>query len=48
MKLSTLDAFFKAINWTTEKINIISERVVNSVMSVVHKLFNKRKDDDYE
>jgi len=48
MKLSTLDAFFNAINWTTEKINIISERIVDGVMSVVHKLFNRRKDDDYE
>jgi len=48
MKLSALDAFFNAINWTTEKINIISERIVDGVMSVVHKLFNRRKDDDYE
>lgn len=48
MKLSTLDAFFNAINWTTEKINIISERIVDGVMSLVHKLFNRRKDDDYE
>lgn len=48
MKLSSLDAFFNAINWTTEKINIITERIVDSVMSVVHKLFNRRKDDDYE
>jgi len=48
MKLSTLDAFFNAINWTTEKINIISERIVDGVMSVVHKLFNRRKDEDYE
>lgn len=48
MKLSSLDAFFKAINWTTEKINIITERIVDGFMSVVHKLFNKRKEDDYE
>ena len=48
MKLSTLNAFFNAINWTTEKINIITERIIDGVMSVVHKLFNKRKDDDYE
>ncbi len=48
MKLSSLNAFFNAINWTTEKINIISERIVDGVMSVVHKLFNRRKDDDYE
>ena len=48
MKLSTLDAFFNAINWTTEKINIITERIVDGVMNVVYKLFNRRKDDDYE
>ena len=48
LKISSLDAFFKVINFTTEKINIIGERIVNGVMSVVHRLFNKRKDDDYE
>ena len=48
IKISSFDAFFKVINFTTEKINVIGERIIDGVMSVVHKLFNKRKDDDYE
>jgi len=49
-KISSLDAFFKVINFTTEKINAISERVVDGVISLFGRLFHKRKEDeeDYE
>ena len=47
-KLGSLNAFFKVIDFTTEKINAIGERIVDSVMSVVHKLFHKRKGEDNE
>ena len=48
-KVSSLNAFFKVINFTTEKINAISERVIDGVLKVFTKLFHKRKDEeDYE
>lgn len=49
-KISSFDAFFKVINFTTEKINAISERVVDGVISLFGRLFHKRKEDeeDYE
>ena len=47
-KISSLDAFFNIIDFTTEKISVISERLVDGVISLVHKLFHKRKDEDYE
>jgi len=47
-KLGSLNAFFKVIDFTTEKINAIGERIVDGVMSVVHKLFHKRKGEDNE
>lgn len=49
-KISTLDGFFKVINFTTEKINAISERIVDAVISLFGRLFHKRKEEseDYE
>lgn len=47
-KLSSLDAFFKVINFTTEKINVIGERITDGILSLVHKLFHKRKGEDNE
>lgn len=49
-KISSFDAFFKIINFTSEKLNAISEKVVDGVVSLVGKLFHKRKeeDEDYE
>lgn len=49
-KISSFDAFFKVINFTTEKINAISERVIDGALSLFGRLFHKRKEDeeDYE
>ena len=49
-KVSSLNTFFKVINFTTDKINAISERVIDTVMSFVGRLFHKRKEksEDYE
>lgn len=49
-KISSLNTFFKVIDFTTEKINTISEKIVDGVTSLVGKLFHKRKeeDEDYE
>ena len=49
-KVSSLNTFFKVIDFTTEKINAISEKVIDSVVSLVGKLFHKRKEEseDYE
>ena len=47
-KLSSLDAFFKVINFTTEKLNIIGERITDGILSLVHKIFHKRKGEENE
>lgn len=48
-KISSLNTFFKVINFTTEKINAISEKVIDTVISFFGRLFHKRKDEeDYE
>ena len=49
-KISSFDAFFKVINFTTEKINAISERVIDAFVSLFGRLFHKRKEEseDYE
>ena len=43
-KISSLNTFFNVINWTTDKINIISERIVDSVLSVFKKLKKGKED----
>ena len=45
-KISSLDAFFKVIDFTTEKINAISEKVVETIISLFSRLFHKRKEDE--
>ena len=49
-KISTLNTFFKVIDFTTEKINAISERVIDIIVSFFGRLFHKRKEEseDYE
>lgn len=49
-KISSLNTFFKVIDFTTEKINAISERVIDAVVSFFGRLFHKRKEEseDYE
>ena len=47
-KLSSLDAFFNVINFTTEKIGIIGERISDGILSLVRKIFHKRKGEENE
>ena len=49
-KVNSLNGFFKVIDFTTEKINAISERIVDLVISLFSRLFHKRKEEseDYE
>ena len=48
-KVNSLNGFFKVLNFTTDKITIVSERLMDGIVSVIKKLFHKRKEeDDYE
>lgn len=47
-KIQSLNAFFKVIDFTTEKINAISERIIDAVVSLFGKLFHRKDKEDYE
>lgn len=47
-KIQSLDTFFKVIDFTTEKINAIGERIIDAVVSLFGKLFHRKEKEDYE
>ena len=49
-KVQSLNGFFNAINFATDKINKFYEKLITNVSNVVEKIFTKRKgeDEDYE
>lgn len=43
-KVKSLDGFFSIIDFTTDKLAMLSDKLVDSVSSIIKKIF-KRKDD---
>lgn len=44
-KVKSLDSFFSIIDFTTDKLAMLSDRVVETVASLIKRLF-KRKEDE--
>ena len=47
-KVSSFNGIFKLIDMTGEKISIGVSTIVESIISLINRLFRKRKDNDYE
>lgn len=49
-KVNSLNELFRIIDMTTNKISIIGEKITSGLISLVQKLFHKRKEEetDYE
>lgn len=47
-KINSFNGMFKLIDMTSEKISIGVSTIVESIISLINKLFKKRKDNDYE
>lgn len=47
-KVDSFNGVFKLIDMTSEKINIGVSAIVESIISLINRLFRKRKDNDYE
>lgn len=45
-KVNSLNGFFKIIDFTTDRISIISEKIIEGVITLVKKLFHKRKEEE--
>ena len=49
-KINSLNGFFQVIDFATNKITTLSDKVVESISALIAKIFNGRKEeeDDYE
>lgn len=43
-KVKTLDGFFSVIDFTTDKLAMLSDRVVETVTSFIKKIFRRKED----
>ena len=46
-KVNTLNGIFNVINKVTTSIELISSKVVGSVVGTIEKIFKRKKEDDY-
>ena len=46
MKVESLNGFFSIIDMTTDKLALISDRVVEGVTSIIRKIFNRKKEEE--
>lgn len=46
VKVSSLNGFFSIIDTTTDKLAMISDKVVEGVSSIIRKLFNRKKEEE--
>ena len=48
-KVNSFNELFRIIDITTNKISIIGEKIIDGLISVIQRLFHKRKEEeDYE
>ena len=46
-KVNTLNGIFNVINKVTTSIDLISSKVVGSVVGTIEKIFKRKNEDDY-
>ena len=47
-KVKSLNGLFSAIDYTTDKLALISDRFVDTVASIIRKIFNRKEKNDNE
>ena len=47
-KLKSLNGFFSVIDFTTDKLATITDKVVNGVTALINRMFRRRKKEEYE
>lgn len=47
-KVDSLNGLFSVIDFTTDKLTTISDRVVEGVTSLAHKIFNRKKEEEFD
>lgn len=47
-KLKSLNGFFSIIDFTTDRLATITDKFVDGITSLIRRLFNKRKEEEYK
>ena len=47
-KVESLNGFFSIIDFTTDKLAMLSDKVVDSITAVIKKVFNRKKEEENE
>lgn len=47
-KLKSLNGFFSVIDFTTDKLATITDKVVNGVTALINRMFRRKKKEEYE
>ena len=47
-KVTSLNGFFQIIDFTTDKLALISDRLVDTVTSLIKKIFKHKKEEEIE
>ena len=47
-KVNSLNGFFSVIDFTTNKLASVSDKVVETITEFIRKIFNRKKEEEYE
>ena len=47
MKVESLNGFFSIIDMATDKLTMLSDKFVEGVTSLIRKIFNRKKEEEY-
>ena len=47
-KVNSLNGFFSVIDFTTNKLATVSDKVVETISEFIRKIFNRKKEEEYE
>ena len=47
-KLKSLNGFFSVIDFTTDKLATITDKVVDGVTALINRMFRRKKKEEYE
>ena len=48
VKVNSLNGLFSVIDFTTDKISLLSDKMIDGITSLFRRLFKKRKDEEDE
>ena len=47
-KVNSLNGLFSVIDFTTNKLTMVSDKIADAVTSLIKKIFNRKKEEEYD